>query len=323
MPRHILVKELDIRKGQTSTAADWLNSVPGFRTSAAFFSFLRANLVLPPLTPNSNTSTPLLHPSSSQTLPPLTHSSVATIAADDGVVSTNTLSSIPPLTTITLSSGPDKVAALELVADSIAQQRQLASRAVIFHPITIAMYILVVGIVSQLIYCERSDLAFVATTSVGMTMACLILIITSRYVNLAEEFLLKFVKDQGEDDVIIGSRYSDEIIGALILSLERKGNGNNKKMKSGKLGGKGVVRAWTTGTRYRGAGVGTGMLEEAVRATREKLGNSAEVRFAAEHANSKMVLPELFNGVFRRREAKAARALVSVVERMEPGDKKR
>jgi ribosomal protein S18 acetylase RimI-like enzyme len=150
-------------------------------------------------------------------------------------------------------------------------------------------------------------------------MACLILVITNGYVNLAEEFLLKVMKDKGEKDMIIGSRYSGEIIGALILRLERNGNRKDKKAKSGKTRGKGIVRAWTTRPRYSGAGVGTAMLEEAVKATREKLGNSAEVTFAAEHANSRMILPELFNEVFRRREAKAARALMSVVERMEPG----
>ena len=60
-----------------------------------------------------------------------------------------------------------------------------------------------------------------------------------------------------------------------------------------------------------------------MRVTREKLGNSAEIGFAAEHANSKMILPAIFNGGFRKRETKAAKALEAVIESMEPGLKKK
>lgn len=149
--------------------------------------------------------------------------------------------------------------------------------------------------------------------------------ITGAYLNLAEEFKWAFIQDEnGEEDTIIGSRYGEELIGALILRLERNVNGGGKKKaKSGKTGGKGVVRAWTVRIRYRTSGVGTELLEEAVKVTREKLGNSAEIGFAAEHANSKMILPEIFNGAFRKRETKAARALEAVVEKMDGGSKKK
>ena len=49
----------------------------------------------------------------------------------------------------------------------------------------------------------------------------------------------------------------------------------------------------------------------------------AEIGFAAEHANSKMILPEVFNGVFRKRETKAAKALEAVVENMDGSSKKK
>ena len=148
-------------------------------------------------------------------------------------------------------------------------------------------------------------------------MACLIIVrgATSGYLSAAEEFNFKFVTNEdGEEDTIIGSRYGKDIIGALVLRLERNGNGSGKKKtKGGKTGGQGIVRAWTTKMRYRGTGLGTDLLEEAVRTTRETLGNTAEIGFAAEHANSKMILPEFFNSPFRKREAKAARALEAVV----------
>ncbi|KAH9223268.1 hypothetical protein DL95DRAFT_380235, partial [Leptodontidium sp. 2 PMI_412] len=72
MPRHVPIKEpssssshhhlfdldldLDLSRS-VFTVADRINSVPGFRTSATFFTFLRSNLVLPPSTLNSTTST--------------------------------------------------------------------------------------------------------------------------------------------------------------------------------------------------------------------------------------------------------------------------
>lgn len=154
-------------------------------------------------------------------------------------------------------------------------------------------------------------------------MVCLVAIrgITGGYLELAEAINWKFAENEdGEPDVMIGSRFGEEIIGAVVLRLERNGK---KGKRNGKSGGKGIVRAWTVRIRYRGKGVGTELLEEAVRVTRRELGASAEIGFAAEHANSGMVLPELFNGGFRKREAKAAKLLESVVGSFEGGKKKR
>jgi hypothetical protein len=249
-------------------------------------------------------------------------------AQEEPPLTPDPLDSIPPLTTKPLQTGPDRAAALKLVADSIAQQRQLASKAVIFHPITIAAYILVVAVASQLLYKSRSDIPLIVTTCSGITMTLLVAVRagTSEYINQAEAFNASFLdNDEGEQDIVIGSRYGEGIIGALILRIERNGHGNGKKRSkgNGKTGGKGLVRAWTVKQRYRGAGVGTELLEEAVRLTREKLGNSAEIGFAAEHANSKMVLPEMFNGDFRRREVRAAKTLEAVIESTTGGNKKK
>ena len=163
-------------------------------------------------------------------------------------------------------------------------------------------------------------------------MACLIGVrgITGGYLTLAEELKWAFIKNEdGEEDVVIGSRYGEELIGACVLRLERNGNGNGgggngkKKAKGGKTGGKGIVRAWTVRIRYRSGGVGTELLEEAVKVTREKFGKEAEIGFAAAHANSKMILPGIFNGGFKKRERKAAKALENVVESFDGGSKKK
>lgn len=250
-----------------------------------------------------------------------------TSAQDEPPVSPDPVDSIPPLTTKTLTTGSDKVAALKLVADSIAQQRQFAAKVVIFHPVTIAIYILVLAIAGQFLYKSSDDIPLLVTTCAGITMALLVGVRawTSEYIAMAERFNSSFLEnDDGEQDIIIGSRYGEGIIGALILRIERNGHGSGKKKsKGGKTGGKGLVRAWTTKQRYRGAGVGTELLEEAVRLTKEKLGNSAEIGFAAEHANSTIVLPEMFNRGFRKREARAAKALEAVIESTTGASKKK
>lgn len=265
---------------------------------------------------------------------------------DDPLLTPDLLASLPPLTTTILTTPTDQIAALKLVADSIAQQRQFASRALILHPATIAAYLAMAALTAQLLYTERGDIGLLATTLAGLTMVGLLAVraLTSRYLDLAEGLSWAFVTtDAGERDTIIGSRYGDELIGACVLRLEQRhgiknghangsgsGSGNwggKKKIKGaaaggGKSGSQGVVRAWTTSLRYRGTGVGTELLEEAVKVTRERLGSTAEIGFAAEHANSTMVLPELFNGGFRRREARAARALEAVVENMDAKKKR-
>ncbi|EPE28500.1 hypothetical protein GLAREA_09621 [Glarea lozoyensis ATCC 20868] len=336
MARH--VPQLDLRNTLVGSIEKGINIVPGLRTSTAFFTFLRANLVLPSSTLNSNTNTPLLSPYSSQYLPPLhtlPPSSLSIMSSSSSPVNTpstsstppsNPLDSIPPLTTTILTTDDDKTAALKLVADSIAQQRQAASKAIIFHPLTLAIYAIALGIVTKLLYKVPNDIGIVFTTCAGITMAGMIAIrgAVGGYLSLAEELKWSFLKnDSGEEDIVLGSRFGDNLIGALILRLERnppsptfstagkkKGSGNSRQ---GKTGGQGVIRAWTVGVRFRGKGVGTELLEEAVKSTREKLGGSAEVGFAREHANSKMVVPEIFNGGFRKREARAARALEKVV----------
>ncbi|OWO99690.1 hypothetical protein B2J93_9440 [Marssonina coronariae] len=216
------------------------------------------------------------------------------------------LPAVPPLTTSPLTTEPAKVAALKLVADSIAQQRQLAARAVILHPLTLAAWAALLAVISSVLF--AGDWGLLCTTCAGATMACLVGVrgVTSRYLTLAEELNWDFVRNaEGEEDVILGSRYGEELIGALVLRLER----NGKRAK----GGRGVIRAWTVGARYRGNGVGTELLEQAVKVTRKRLGRDSRVGFAAGHANSEMVLPGLFNAGFRRREMLAGRMLRDVV----------
>lgn len=244
---------------------------------------------------------------------------------DDPVSAPNPLDGVPTLVTTTLTAEEDKVAALKLVADSIAQQRQYASRLLIFHPVIIAVYIGILAVINQYLWKSRGELGVVLTTTAGITMAGLVAVrsYTAPYIHTAEAFNWNFATHEGEEDIIIGSRYGDEIIGATILRLERSGGTGGKRKKGFKTGGEALIRAWAVRIRYRGKGVGTELLEEAIRVSREKLGNSAKIGFAAEHANSTMVLPEFFNGGFRRKEARAAKALDKTLHSVDGSKKKR
>jgi hypothetical protein len=275
---------------------------------------------------SSNVSTPTLGPHPSQTLPPVSSSPLAT-NPPQGALNDD----IPPLSLEILTTRQDKAAALRLVADSIAQQRQQAAFHLVFHPLPLAVLIAVLAAIYRYTWAAntRHDLgtALMLASSAGMTYLLAIRYVTSGYLRAAEALSWDFITaPNGTEDLVLGTRYGSDIIGALVLRIERpfsessgSGNGGSGRRKSHsrqnslRRGGTGVIRAWTTRLRYRGRGVGGDMLREAVRVTRERCGKDAEVGFAREHANSVVVLPEMFNGALRKGEVRAARALEKVL----------
>ena len=237
------------------------------------------------------------------------------------------IASLPPLTTQPALSSDDKVAALRLVADSVAQQRQLASRALIFHPLTVVSSVGLLAMIGQWLYKgSRSDLAVIGTTFGGIIMAVLISVrwASGGYIPLAEETGTWAWLDRGqtsgkEDDILI-TKFGDEVIGALVLrgakdvdSGSAGGGGSpRKRRQSGGAGRlKGIVRAWTVKQRYRKKRVGEGLLEEAMRMCNER--GWSGPRFAEDHANSRRVLPATFNGGFDRRDRRAKDMLAAMV----------
>lgn len=281
---------------------------------------------------SSNVSTPTLGPYTPQALPPVSPSPLGTNPSQTALND-----NIPPLSLELLTSREDKAAALKLVADSIAQQRQAAAFHLVFHPLPLAVILAVLAAIYRYAWTQNSqhDLGTVLMLASGaiMTYLTAIRFLTSGYLRTAEELSWDFLtagRDGGEEDLVFGTRYGPDVVGALVLRLERPSpasDGNNggggggggrrkahSRQNSFKLkGGRGLIRAWTTRLRYRGKGLGGDLLREAVRVTRERCGKDAEVGFAKEHANSIMVLPEMFNGPFRKGEMRAARALERVI----------
>lgn len=274
---------------------------------------------------------------SSGALPPPSPSPLAhnrESADDDSAVApnpTNPLDNLPQLTTKPAVTEDDKVEALHLLADSVAQQRQLASSAVIFHPFTLSLLVLLLGLVYQHFYKgATSDLALVGTTTAGILMAVLISVrwFTSGYINEAENVgtwkWLNSGRDDndavGSEDEILLTRFGNEVIGTIFLRGVRDSSPNagtgtgtsspRKPRKNAPITA--YIRGWTVKRRYRRKGIGQGLLEEAVALCRSKGWNGPE--FADDHANSAQVLPPTFNGGFKKREKQAREMLERVKE---------
>lgn len=234
---------------------------------------------------------------------------------------------LPPLSVGVVDGEIDKVDALNLVTDSIAQQRQSSSYHLIFHPYLLAILSVGLAIAYQYSWRIKRDLgtAFMLHSGVIMIYLLTIRYITGSYIQVAENMKWSWmVSEDGEEDTVIGVRFGKDLIGALILRLEPNPNlaGKKRNRSSALRGGKGVIRAWTVKLKYRHKGVGADMLHEAVKITRDRCGKDAEIGFAKEHANSTTVLPEAFNGAFRKDEQRAAKALERVLSEWE-GSKRR
>ncbi len=274
------------------------------------------------------------------------------------------LDDIPPLTLGVLTSRADKVDALQLVADSVAQQRQVASRSLVFHPLSVGGLVVALGVAYQTNRHRDYGTLMMLLSSVTMTYFLGIRYFCGPYLTLAEGIKWDWLKPGGsdgaddsdsteEEDTIIGAKFGEEIIGALVLrfeppSSEQQGaasaNGSasgtavaappsRKKQGGGRANGNtgknslkgyhGVIRAWTTKLRYRRRGIGGDLLQEAVRVTRERCGKDAIIGFAQEHANSKMVVPEMYNGPFRKAERVAAQTLNKILASQDPSKRRR
>ncbi|KAL9100846.1 MAG: hypothetical protein Q9163_003836 [Psora crenata] len=225
---------------------------------------------------------------------------------------------IPELTYNIAPAEPadDRTAALKLVADSVAQQRQVASKAVILHPATLAAAVVVLAIMARFL-----ELSLMVTTSAGLVMSALLMVrwYTSGYLAKAEEINWSWLEhsstpgrnngqgsgspgkkngSKNEDPIVLVARWGDEIIGALVMRLVKRER-------------KGYVRAWTVKLHYRNKGVGRGLLEEAARIV---WGRGARMmEFENKHVHSHRVLAPFFHGPLEKNETHARDMLADVV----------
>ena len=170
------------------------------------------------------------------------------------------LDDLPPLAVGVLQSDAEKAEALELVADSIAQQRQSAALHMIFHPYLLAALAAALAISHRVLASRPRRLpvrgggldlgtALMLYSGVIMTYLLVIRYFAGRYIHVAESMRWSWLvppgdeddeddngnshsggrggsgggKDkQREEDTVIGVRFGYQLIGALVLRLEPK-----------------------------------------------------------------------------------------------------
>ncbi|KKY27705.1 putative gnat family [Phaeomoniella chlamydospora] len=270
-------------------------------------------------------------------MPPPSPSQVDLAASPDQ----NPLANVPPLTTYTATSETDRVEALKLVGDSVAQQRQFANRQLIFHPLIVAIWVGLLAVAAQFLYKgHHGDLLLVGTTWAGLVMAVLLAIrlVTGGYIEIAEE--IATWKWLGKDSEVVVTKFGDEIIGTVIFQFTKSDSNltspiitttttpppaptTSKRHRKSNSSPKhrALVRAWTVKQRYRTKGIGGGLLEEVVRICKSKNITPSAIEFADDHANARKVIPETgiwgvfaFNKAMDRKERAARIMLDTIVE---------
>ncbi|KAF2121570.1 hypothetical protein BDV96DRAFT_609598 [Lophiotrema nucula] len=312
-----------------SNADKLIPAIPGFKTSAeftAFFTSLSANLRIDPDLPSPLGTPNTFRTTSHSYLPPPSPLHFSTISsaynpypspAETEIMSTsstvqsapqNPTDGLPTLTYLAADSEDDRVDGLKLVADSVAQQRQVTSKMLIFHPFNFAVFVAALAILIQWTGYKTTDqLLLFGTTAGGMLMIYLVAVrmATAGYLALAENINWEWI---GDDKLII-VKWGEDVIGALVLGWADEGQ---KKKNARRRRGKAVVRAWTVKLKYRGKGVGDGLLEEAVKVAGER--GADGIVFDEGHANSDRVLPRFYNSFLNKRDERAAKALEKVAD---------
>lgn len=187
------------------------------------------------------------------------------------------LEGVPELQSYMARSEADKTDALRLVADSIAQMRQTANQALIFHPLNLALLVGVLSLFARYIYDAKHDWTLVGTSCAGVLTAWLAAcrVFTQGYLRAAEE--IDWDWTQGAD--VLVTRFGDEVIGAVLVEWVSGESSRQKRKKAWR----GEIRAWTVRLKYRGKGVGAALLEDVVKEAKKKGAESLE--FADDHAS--------------------------------------
>ncbi|KAE8352288.1 hypothetical protein BDV28DRAFT_149149 [Aspergillus coremiiformis] len=192
----------------------------------------------------------------------------------------------PTLTTTLAHTVSDQITSLHLISDSIAQQRQTTSLALLQHPQTLTLLSLTLLLISKLLYKTPQDAPLLLTTYTGTITTLLLAIryLTRRYLDEAERvgtwrWLYEpevDIEPTQPEDLILISKFDEKIIGTLVLRPVHGTTSTSRhvseKDRADLTDGVpvAVIRAWTVRLGYRGCGVGRGLLEGAVVVGRER-----------------------------------------------------
>jgi GNAT superfamily N-acetyltransferase len=199
-----------------------------------------------------------------------------TVSATPLMSHVNPLAGVPELKSYLVTDDFEKREALKLVADSVAQQRQAANRALLYHPLNMAVAVAVLGALVQFLAHRGYDALMIGMTCIGLLMAAMAACryATQEYIHAAEDINFRWL---GDADILV-STFGDEIIGTVMIEW-KSGESRTKKKKAWR----GLIRAWTTKLKYRGNGVGAALLEDAVKHSKKK--GAEALDFSTHHAS--------------------------------------
>ena len=254
---------------------------------------------------------------------------------------------IPLLKTFAAHDDDARAEGLHIVADSVAQQRNIGSRAIIFHPIFLAVLVAAVGILTQIFNDQYGrNWILIGTTTIGVVMAMLgaIRMLLGPYIFEAERIGTWKWLNQGrsaeeqeetglkvldEVDEVLITKFGDEFIGSIIFRgvqpISPASPGTNKRTRRAQSPTKHtrmVIRAWSVKQKYRRKEVGSALLEEAMKVGQEKGWIQHGVEIAKDHANSKRVLPAIFNGALDKFDQIAQNTLDKKLDKVDRAQEK-
>lgn len=319
--------------------------IPGFKVSAAFLSNLHSNIFieLDAAYDSADDNPHALQPTVAHFAPtPLVRSMSSLTDADTAPPEALKLpetaddveeesgpkepvvgeDGIPLLKTFPAEDDDMRAEALHIVADSVAQQRNMASRALIFHPLSLAAFVLAFGLIRQAFYQgQGTDYIKILTTFTGVVMAILgaIRLACGPYIFEAERVGTwnwlnegrspaaqqdTGLRVLGDSDQVLLTKFGRDYIGAIIFrgvqpvntTSSSGGNKRTRRAQSPSKHTKMVIRAWSVAQKYRRKEVGSALLEDAIRIGMDNGWTMGGIEFAEDHANHKRVLPALFNG---------------------------
>lgn len=229
----------------------------------------------------------------------------------------DSLDRIPELTFSPPKTPEDRIAGLKLVADILSQQRSTASKALIYNPVTLAIWVALVALVFPWVYrnpaTDKPNLAIMVIGMIMFVLAC-IRYLVKPYQDLAEQINWSWL---GDDEMVI-AKYGGTVIGSCVYRVE---GSNGKKNSSSRFL---LIRAWTTRPRERARGIGRGVLEKLVDVAKQK--NCQSIEFAPDEirAGSTRLLTRAdsfggwfgINASFDKDEQRARAMLDSVLDEL-------
>ena len=249
---------------------------------------------------------------------------------------------LPILDTFVAEDEKSRTEALRIVADSVAQQRNTGSKALILHPAAVLILAVIFAFLKQ-IYTEDGETKWlmIGTTSLGVIMSLLgaVRLMLGPYIFEAERVGTwtwlkegRSTEDEeesgyrvlGDRDEIMVTRYGEEIIGAIIFRgvqiinppASPPSSKRARRAQSPSKSTKMVIRAWSVRQKYRRKEVGAALLEDAIKFGSNKGWTADGVIFAEDHANSKRVLPSMFNSALDKYVKIAHKTLEKKIEEL-------